>query len=30
LHGPTQALNEAAAAERRELAALIERLFRSK
>jgi len=30
LHGPTQALNEAAAAERRELAALIERLYRSR
>jgi glutamyl-tRNA reductase len=30
LHAPTQALNEAAAAERRELAALIERLYRSR
>jgi glutamyl-tRNA reductase len=30
LHGPTQALNEAAAAERRELAALIERLYRAR
>jgi glutamyl-tRNA reductase len=30
LHGPTQALNEAAAEERRALAALLERLYRTK